>query len=77
MKNLKNAIISKNLEAIKFVAHTMRPSILMFGLKKLYKKLEKIETICKSVRLSKINILYDEIKTGLEIFFSENNKVSN
>ncbi len=77
MKNLKNAIISKNLEAIKFVAHTMRPSILMFGLKKLYKKLEKIETICKSVKLSKINNLYDEIKTGLEIFFSENNKVSN
>jgi len=74
MKSLKTAIIGRNLEAIKFVAHTMKPSILMFGLKKLYKKLEKIEIICKSISLNKIKALYEDIKRGLEVFYNENKK---
>jgi len=72
MKILKTAIIGRNLEAIKFIAHTMKPSLLMFGLKKLYKKLEKIEIICKSISLNNIKDLYEDIKIGLEVIYDEN-----
>lgn len=74
MRSLKSAIVGRNLEAIKFVAHTMKPSALMFGLKRMYKKLEKIETIVKGISLTKIKILYDDIKKNLEIFYKENGK---
>lgn len=76
MKSLKSAIIARNLDAIKFVAHTMKPSVLMFGLRKMYKKLEKIEIICKSISLNKIKCLYEDIKKDFDLFCEEN-KIAN
>jgi CheY-like chemotaxis protein/HPt (histidine-containing phosphotransfer) domain-containing protein len=72
LKSLKSAITSRNLDGIKFFAHTMKPSVLMFGLRKLYKMLEKIEVISKSISLSKVRGLYDEIKKDLQSFYFEN-----
>ena len=72
MKSLKSAIVSRNLDAIKFVAHTMKPSVLMFGLKSMYKKLEKIEIFIKGLNLNRVKRLYDEIKKMMEVFYKEN-----
>jgi signal transduction histidine kinase/DNA-binding response OmpR family regulator len=77
MKSLKSAIMGRNLESIKFVAHTMKPSVLMFGMRKSYKMLAKIEYICKSISLSKLKYLYEDIKKEIKIFYSENKVIKN
>lgn len=72
MRILRNNIKDENLDEIKFNAHTIKSSMLMFGHKKVFNILEEIEKNCTSISISKIKLMYISIFKILRNFFKNN-----